>query len=85
MIRNILLFILIVLVYYAAKTILRSAVRGYSADTGARQVKGEEMILDPECRTYLPKSRAVARRIKGGEVYFCSKACADSYESRMRK
>lgn len=85
MIRNILLFILIVLLYYAVRTVLRSAVRGYSAGPAAGELKGEEMVLDPECRTYLPKSRAVARRIKGSELHFCSKACADSYESRVRK
>jgi YHS domain-containing protein len=38
------------------------------------------MVLDPVCSTYLPKSKALARRTGNETVYFCSQACADRYD-----
>lgn len=39
---------------------------------------GEEMVLDPQCKSYLPKGEAIVR--EGN--YFCSQECADRYLSR---
>lgn len=36
---------------------------------------GEEMVLDPQCRSYLPKGVALFR----GGYYFCSEQCATLY------
>jgi hypothetical protein len=38
---------------------------------------GEEMVLDPQCRSYIPKSDAVAQSGR----YFCSRECARQYLS----
>ena len=38
------------------------------------------MVLDPGCRTYVVKDRAVTRRIRGSVHSFCSEACARRYE-----
>jgi YHS domain-containing protein len=43
------------------------------------------MVLDPVCSMYLPKSKALARRIGDVTVYFCSEACADRYEAQQRE
>jgi hypothetical protein len=60
MIRNLLVFIVIVIVYYSLKTVLRSAFKAYHEEHNApAQLKGEEMVLDPECRTYVIKGRAL--------------------------
>jgi hypothetical protein len=37
--------------------------------------KPEEMVLDPQCQSYLPKSEATLR----GDQYFCSEQCARLY------
>ena len=37
--------------------------------------KAEEMILDPQCQSYLPKGDAIFR----GGHYFCSEECAKLY------
>jgi hypothetical protein len=42
---------------------------------GATQAEEEEMVLDPQCKSYLPKSTAILR----GEEYFCSDECARLY------
>ncbi len=85
MIRNLLVFIVIIAVYYALKTVLHSAQKAYREEHDApARLKGEEMVLDPECRTYVIKGRAVTRRL-GGKLYsFCSEACAQRYEEKNR-
>ena len=84
MIRGILVLIFIVLVYSALRTVFRSAHRAYHGESRRARLKGEEMVLDPECRTYVVKDRAVIRRISGIDTFFCSESCAGRYEKKNR-
>jgi hypothetical protein len=85
MIRSLLIFIFFVLVYYAVKTVFRSAISSYREEDRKRtRLMGEEMVLDPQCRTYVPKGRAVPRRIGDELLHFCSEACAKRYEEKRR-
>jgi YHS domain-containing protein len=43
------------------------------------------MVLDPQCKTYVPKGRAVMRRVGGKTVPFCSEACARAYEEGEKR
>ncbi len=84
MMRVILTIILFVVLYHAVKTIFRSAASAYYGENdGSRQrpgrLPGEEMVQDPQCRTYVVKDRAVTRRVNGATAYFCSDACAEKY------
>ena len=84
--RAILFFILLVVVYQAVKTVLRAAVAAYrGGDERSPRIPGEEMVQDPQCRTYVVKGRALARRIAGRTTYFCSAGCADAYERDHRQ
>jgi YHS domain-containing protein len=67
---------LLALVMIAA---LISGNRSRARRAGERR---DAMVLDPVCSTYLPKSRAVVRRLEGADVYFCSEACAEQYSVR---
>jgi YHS domain-containing protein len=84
MIRNILIFIFIIIIYYALRTVFRSAREAYHAEEKRTRLQGEEMVLDPECSTYVVKARSTARRIGGKLFYFCSEACAKRYEEKNR-
>ena len=86
MIRSLLIFFVFLIVYYALKAVFRSAVRGYYSDErrSGTVLPGEEMVQDPECRTYIPKARAVNRRVGGKLCSFCSDACAKRYEEKSR-
>ncbi len=85
MIRNLLALIAIIVVYYVIKTVLRSALKAYyEEDNVSSRLKGKEMVLDPECRTYVVKDRAVTRRLGGESHFFCSEACAQRYEKQHR-
>lgn len=39
----------------------------------------DELVKDPVCQTYVVRSRAVRRAVRGGSRYFCSSACANRY------
>ncbi len=83
--RGLLIFIAVIIIYYALKTVFRSAVKAYYEEQNARtRLKGEEMVLDPECRTYVVKNRATTRRIQGKLLSFCSEGCAQRYEEKHR-
>ncbi len=82
MIRALLYVILIMVLYHAIKAIFRSAVSAYQGDEPRQRsarLPGGDMVLDPQCKTYVLKDRAVTRRINGSTTYFCSDACADEY------
>jgi len=85
MMRALLLFILIVVAYKAVKTVVRAALSTYhGGENRPPRIPGEEMVQDPQCRTYVVKDRALIRRIGGRNEYFCSAACAENYERDHR-
>jgi hypothetical protein len=47
------------------------------AQPGPQARAPEDLVLDPVCRTYVPRSRAIRARVSGREESFCSAACRD--------
>ena len=86
MIRILVFLAAFFILYSALKTVVRSAVKAYHADDQrrSRRLMGDEMVLDPECRTYVVKDRAVTRDIRGSLTHFCSDDCAGRYEEKHR-
>jgi len=83
--RAFFIFILIVVIYQAVKTVFRAALSTYQAgEKRPPRIPGEEMVQDPQCRTYVIKDRSLIRRIGGRTEHFCSAACADAYERDHR-
>ena len=73
--------LILFLLCYAAFAALRSmARRGKDGISGTLKpdTKGEDMVLDPQCQSYIPKSHAVAQSGR----YFCSRECARLYLNR---
>jgi Prokaryotic metallothionein len=72
---------LFLLICYLVLAILRAIIAGRKKkpldrpDSGR---DGEDMVLDPQCHSYVPKSDAVFR---SGQ-YFCSQECARLYLAR---
>jgi uncharacterized protein len=69
--RLLLLFVICYIVILA----LKSLTAGNKAKSDDAVKIGEQMVLDPQCQTYVPKSDAVARQGK----FFCSEECARRY------
>lgn len=70
LLRLLFLCVVIYIVYSALKPLLR----GGNKPVDPEQL-GEQMVLDPQCQTYVPESQAVARHGK----FFCSEECAQRY------
>ena len=58
---------------------LRELTGRGSASSGDHKGEGEEMVRDPQCGVYVPVSSALKKKIKGEEVYFCSRECGEEY------
>lgn len=46
---------------------------------------GEDLVLDPVCRTHVPRSRAIVARIEGREEHFCSETCRDKARAAVAR
>lgn len=65
------------LLYRAVKAVVTS--QGKIARTRPRGVI-DEMVQDPNCKTYIPSKDSVSRTINGRRYHFCSEECADAFE-----
>ncbi len=49
-----------------------------------RSMEGEDMVMDPNCGTYIPQSEALTRRVKGERFSFCSEKCYREYKAKSQ-
>ncbi len=49
----------------------------------ARRPEGDEMVQDPQCKVYVPISRAVKKTFGGNTLHFCSEDCARQFLKRI--
>ena len=47
--------------------------------TFPRTIKGEDLVEDPYCHTYVPLSSAYKVSLDGKTAYFCSQKCFEMY------
>ena len=57
-------------------------VLGSSKEIGKGRSGGviDEMVQDPQCKTYIPRRESLRKVIQGQEYFFCSNECADKFE-----
>lgn len=80
--RILVIFVLIYVVYRIARMFGSAKIKGvkeYRTDDVLS--KGEDLMQDPFCKTYVPMSQAYIREIDGARQYFCSKECCEKYLS----
>ena len=81
--RLLFLLILVVCIYYLARSIFAPRPPRTS---DPRHPRGDEasqdtdLVQDPYCQLYIPKAQALRRSIGGRTYYFCSRECADKFE-----
>lgn len=78
MLRFLLLAIVASLVYLMLRASLRAFLAGLQPGHRGRSPHAlrDELVRDPVCETYIPRSRAVARTAGATTYYFCSPDCA---------
>ena len=59
-----------------------SGPRGSGRPSTPAPAKGELMVRDPVCGTYVLPSRSLSAHGADGAVYFCSEKCRGAYVSR---
>ena len=80
-------FVVLLVVGFLLFMILRATVRSFLTGLtgtagGGRRATGrtrDELVKDPVCQTYVPRSRAIARQTDSGPRYFCSGTCAERF------
>jgi len=79
MIRLLLLAILGFVVYSVVVMLVRQLTGRRPTVPREKTGRGEDMVKDPQCGTYLPRSEALTKQVDGETWYFCSKDCRDKY------
>lgn len=72
--------VFLALLYLAWRT-LRSKFPTLASSTPpkARESESSEMVQDPHCKVFFPKTEGVLLNDSGTERYFCSEACRDAF------
>ncbi|MFN3535030.1 MAG: YHS domain-containing protein, partial [Desulfatiglandales bacterium] len=45
----------------------------------------DELVQDPVCHTYIPRSTAYALKLGGKEYFFCGKECAQKFQKEVKE
>jgi YHS domain-containing protein len=64
---------------------VKSAQKTISEKDKAAIHKADDLVEDPHCHTYIPKSSAYVVSINGKSVYFCSERCLREYMREKEK
>jgi YHS domain-containing protein len=80
LLQLLLLLAIVRAVWRLARGVLEGA--GYQRVEGPRQPAGMPLVRDPNCGTFVSPPRAVATRLGGETVYFCSDKCRREWERR---
>ena len=81
MIIRLLLLLIVLFLAYTVFQALRQMLTGPS-DRRPRPTsrQGEDMVQDPQCGIFLPRTDALEATIQGESRYFCSEQCRTEYE-----
>ena len=74
--------LLLLVVWRALRSLIAGVVQGASAPPPPQPgppERGELMVRDPVCGTFVLPSRAVAFNDRRGEHHFCSERCREAY------
>ena len=77
MVRLIWILILLGIVYWAVK---RAFIPKDRRPARPEEI-GEELVKDPVCGCYIPKSQALTLSDRSQKLYFCSQECFQKYQS----
>jgi uncharacterized protein len=75
------LLFLVLLVFLLLLLIKSYLARSRGGSRRPTSDDGEEMAMDPQCQSYVPKREA----IEAGGNYFCSRECAERFLADQRK
>ncbi|MGE5198123.1 MAG: hypothetical protein ACM3H9_00690 [Rhodospirillaceae bacterium] len=77
--------LLLLVVWRALRSLFSGIVQGVSGpprSPAGPPEKGELMVRDPVCGTFVLPSRSVSTRDRDGTHHFCSDRCRQAYQQR---
>jgi uncharacterized protein len=80
MLVRLLLWLIVGFLVYTVFQAIKQVMLKPPAPPAEKTSRGEEMVRDPECGTYVPRSDAIKVQAKGATHYFCSTECRDKYQ-----
>lgn len=80
MYRIIVIGVVLIAAYLLLKRFLFPPGRVEDRRRDGKQLRGEDLVEDPQCHTYVPVSEAYRVRVDGKTLYFCSKECYKKFE-----
>ena len=81
MIRLIIYFTII----YFAINLIKALISPKKNDQSKNNNAGEDMVEDPYCGIFIPKSSAIEKKSGGEKLYFCSKECWQQYKDKEKR
>ena len=72
-------FALIIVVIFM---VVRAMIKSSAEEKETEDLSSTQMVQDPNCKTYVPKTEAVRKEIRQKEYFFCSEKCAAEYEQK---
>ncbi|OGP23140.1 MAG: hypothetical protein A2X93_02335 [Deltaproteobacteria bacterium GWC2_56_8] len=84
--------IILIIVFFAVRLLKKSLQKKTASMSASEQAaggaripnkgaekRGEEMVLDPVCGSYVPESSALSAKRGGETAHFCSPDCRDKF------
>lgn len=82
MIIRLLLLLIVLFLVYTVFQALRQMLTGPPRPPRQKSREGEDMVRDPQCGLYLPRTDAIQATIRGEQRHFCSEECRTQYEQQ---
>ncbi len=79
MIRLLWLFLIAFLVFKLVRSLRGFSSQGSKPANHGGSKEGEELVKDPQCGAYFPRSEGVSLVVDGETRHFCSPACRDKF------
>jgi uncharacterized protein len=81
MLLRVLVILLGIFIIYKIFSMIRRQRLGASrkSQIKSNSVKGEDLVEDPVCHTYVPVSQAYRKEIDGKDYFFCSGECCEKF------
>ena len=83
MYRLLLVLALLIVLFILVKRVVRELRARHAAPSLTSDP--DQMVQDPNCRTFVPRRAAVVERIGGQSYCFCSRACATAFEKQLSR
>lgn len=84
MIRFLWLSFLFLLCYYIVTAIFGLLRGSVHQPPPEKSSEGETMVRDPQCGTFVPRSLALRKVVKGKTYFFCSEECLKRFEKSSK-